>query len=235
MTNISSDVPAESIERLKSTVLFSGVSEKEIESFVKIKKPVLLAVSENETYRLLREHTHMIGLVLEGSANIYSVDYEGNRTLVKLLRRGATSGTLYSTLDFHNTLIEINAQTDCEIMLIHPESVFIFDPKIPEIQHNILVNLIGSQRELFGEIGDHISCLSQRSVRDKILKYLKLVSEREHSYSFAIEFSRDELANYLAVDRASLSRSLGELKREGVIDFRKNEFVILSKSFIQYK
>ena len=94
--------------------------------------------------------------------------------------------------------------------------------------------MASSQRELFISMSEHVLCLSQKSIRDKILRYLKIQSERCRAYEFDIPFSREEFASYLAVDRASLSRSLSELKREGIIDFKKSRFRILTTKHFQY-
>lgn len=77
-------------------------------------------------------------------------------------------------------------------------------------------------------------CLSQKNIRDKIMRFLKICSESARSYEFDISMSREELAAFLAVDRASLSRSLGKLKREGIIDFQKRHFKILTTRYFQY-
>ena len=168
----------------------------------------------------------MIGLVFKGNIQIFSVGYDGSRTILKSIREGETSGILYSTLDYYNSVIELTADTDAYFMLIDPNSIFIVEKSLAVIQHNI--------RQVFIDISQHMVILSQRSIRDKVLKYLQITSNSIHSYSFKIIFSREELASYLAVDRASLSRTLGELKKEGIIDFKKNKFKILDSRYFMY-
>ena len=119
--------------------------------------------------------------------------------------------------------------------MIPPEKIFIAEEKLAMIQQKIVVNMIASQRQVYLELSEHLSCLTQRNIRDKILKFLKNRCEQEHSLSFSVPFSREELANYLAVDRASLSRSLSELKSNGILDFRKNKFTILNTNIFKYE
>lgn len=80
----------------------------------------------------------------------------------------------------------------------------------------------------------HLACLSKRTVRDKVMRFLYYYAERVRCYEFTVPFSREELADYLAVDRASLSRTLGELKKEGVIDFNRSRFRILGTRLFKY-
>ena len=224
----------EYIPLLERQILFSGLSAEDISLFIQHSNPFFENIQKGQTFQLPNEHMRMIGLVFKGNIQIFSVGYDGSRTILKSIREGETSGILYSTLDYYNSVIELTADTDAFFLLIDPNSIFIVEKSLAVIQHNILVNLLASQRQVFIDISQHMVILSQRSIRDKVLKYLQITSNRVHSYSFKIIFSREELASYLAVDRASLSRTLGELKKEGIIDFKKNKFKILDSRYFMY-
>lgn len=225
----------EHLELLRNQLLFSGLNEQEIFMFIQYAQPYYENLKYGQSIRIAGEYSHMTGLVISGGTYLYSLDYDGNKTLLKFIGQNEGSGTIYSIFDYYNSLLELTANEDSEIILIPPEKIFIADEKLAIIQQKIVVNMIASQRQAFLDISEHLSCLSQRNIKDKILKFLKIRCEREHSYSFEIPFSREELANYLAVDRASLSRSLGELRDEGIIDFRKNKFTILQTSAFKYE
>ncbi|MEE1318358.1 MAG: Crp/Fnr family transcriptional regulator [Ruminococcus sp.] len=235
MKNFTEYFRDEHLTLLRHHILLSGLSEHEIFMFIQHSKPLYIHLTEGKSNRISGIHSHMIGIVFSGYTYIYNVDYEGNKTLLKSIGKDETSGTLYAMFDYFHSLIELTAKEDSDILLIPPESLFIADEKLAVIQQKILVNMLASQRQHFLEISEHIACLSQRNIRDKILNFLKVRCEREHSYNFTIPYSREELANYLAVDRASLSRSLGELKNEGIIDFKKNQFTILSTAHFKYE
>ena len=131
-------------------------------------------------------------------------------------------------------LFEAVADTESKLALFSPSSLLVTNEKAAVVQHKVFVNVVMSQRELFVRLSEHLLCLSQKTIRDKILRFLKIQSERCRAYEFDIPFSREEFASYLAVDRASLSRSLSELKREGIIDFKKSRFRILTTKHFQY-
>ena len=76
---------------------------------------------------------------------------------------------------------------------------------------------------------NRIAILSQRGMRDRVLTYLILQASRRADDSFQISFSREELADYLCVNRSALSHELSLMEREGLIQFRKNQFTILPK------
>lgn len=217
----------EHLPLLRHHILFSGLTDHEIFMFIQYSKPLYLHLKENRSKRITEKHTHMIGIVFSGNTHVYNIDSDGNKTLLKEVNKNETSGTLYAMLDYYNSLIELCATEDSDVLFIPPEALFITDDKLASIQHKILTNMLATQRQIFLEITAHLTCLSKRSIKEKVLRFLKNYCQSKHSYSFSVPFSREELANYLAVDRASLSRTLGELKNEGIIDFRKNHFTIL--------
>lgn len=217
----------EHIIKLRRQLLFSGLSDHEIFMFIQHSKPDYMRLRQGASVRIANKYSHMIGLVFSGGTYVYTVDYGGNKALLKSIENGENSGTLYAMFDYYNSLIELTASEDCELLFIAPEALFIADERLAVIQQKILVNMLASQRQSFLEISEHLACLSKRSIRGKIMHLIKIYSEREHSNTIFLPFSREELANYLAVDRASLSRTLGELKRDNIIDFHKNRFTIL--------
>lgn len=217
----------EHIVKLRSQLLFSGLSDHEIFMFIQHSKPSYMRLRMGSTVQIANKYSHMIGLVFSGGVYVYTVDYGGNKTMLKAIKNGESSGTLYAMFDYYNSLIELTASEDCELLFIEPEALFIAEKTLAVIQQKILVNMLASQRQSFLDISEHLACLSKRSIRGKIMHLIKIYSEREHSNTVHLPYSREELASYLAVDRASLSRTLGELKRDNIIDFRKNCFTIL--------
>ena len=227
------NIKTKHFSQLHDKVLFSGLSDSEIYTFVQRAKPYYVSIDEGQTVTLEKSYSNMISVVLSGDVLISSTDIEGNKTLIKSITEGESSGSLYSMLDYRNSLIEIEGREDSEVILIDPDSLFVTDAKIAVIQQKMLVNLIKSQHGLFDNLSKRMYCLTQRSIRDKIIKYLGFCSERSRSLRFDIPHTREDLAGYLAVDRASLSRSLGELRREKIIDFNKNHFIILDEYYFK--
>ena len=217
---------------LHDKVLFNGLTDSEIYEFVQHSKPYYISLYQGQTISLEKQYSNMISVVVSGDVLISSTDSNGNKTYIKTFTEGESSGSLYSILDYSNTLIEIEGKEDSEVILIDPDSLYVTDKKIAVIQQKMLVNLIRSQKGLFNAISERMYCLTQRSIREKILRFLSYCHNSNGSTEFDIPMTREELASYLAVDRAALSRSLGELKRAGIIDFHKNHFIILDTELL---
>ena len=69
--------------------------------------------------------------------------------------------------------------------------------------------------------------MSQRTTRDKILSYLSMESQKNKSSKFDIPFNRQQLADFLSVDRSALSKEMCKMRDEGIFKFNKNHFELL--------
>ena len=72
-----------------------------------------------------------------------------------------------------------------------------------------------------------IDVISRRTTREKLLSYLNYEARRQGSGSFDIPFDRQGLADYLEVDRSGLSLEISKLRKEGILESRKNHFTLL--------
>lgn len=232
MKNFTEIFNDEIIKELQKQLLFSGLDEEEIYLFILHAKPKYIHLERNESVEFAEKFDHMMCVVYRGKINVYSIEYDGYKTLLKNLSSGNKSCQMYTMFDYANELVEFTASEESDLILVDPESILIGEKSLALIQQKILVNVIASQRQYFLDLSEHLSIVSQRSIRDKIVRFLSIQSRNHGKNEFEIPFSRDELANYLAVDRASLSRMLGCMKKEGIIDFKKNRFVLINLELI---
>ena len=70
---------------------------------------------------------------------------------------------------------------------------------------------------------------SRRTIREKVLSYLSDESRRNESSYFTIPFTRQQMADFLAVDRSALSKELSKMKQDGLIEFERNQFHLMLK------
>lgn len=224
----------ENLELLKAQPLFLGLNEEEIIKFISISKPIILEMEPGRSIRLEPGIEKRIGFIIEGDVKAYAIDYSGNRTVVNSIDKYSSVEPVISTLHSYNMLVEISTGVPSRVVLFKPEYIYETIEEIAAVQHKLAVSFMKYERRLLVTLTEHILCIAQKTTRDKIMRYLFIRSEAAHSYEFDIPLSREEMAEYLTVDRASLSRSLGELKREGIIDFRKNHFKILDANHFKY-
>lgn len=219
---------------LQKHPFFAGLSAEEAKRFILHAEPDLIELEPEQHYIIEAGANRRLGVVISGSVRVFTVDYSGNKTVINKLQDHGSIGTMQFMVEYYNMLFEVIADEPSLILMFDPLSMTVAKDDIVHVQHKILVNLMSYQRQLFITISEHLVCLSQKNLRDKVLRYLQIKSDKARSYSFDIPLSREDLAAYLAVDRASLSRTLGELKREGAIDFKKNHFEILDMTFFRF-
>lgn len=162
------------------------------------------------------------GIVTKGQIATYNFDYFGNRNILTVFDKGNSFGEAIVCMKI-NFPHEIIAMIDCSILWIEYESLK-KSKYYEKILNNLLI-LISSKNLILNK---KLNVLSKRTTREKILSYLleqkKFLKSNEN---IEINLNRNEMADYLAIDRSNLSRELGKLKKEGLIDFNKNKFKLL--------
>ena len=90
----------------------------------------------------------------------------------------------------------------------------------------LMRNLLAVLAEKNLQFSEKLTYMTQRSTRQKLLSYLSAESLRRGAREFEIPFNRQQLADYLSVDRSALSGELSKLRGEGLLDYRKNKFTL---------
>ena len=173
---------------------------------------------------ILAENTKVeyFGIITNGKIALSNFDYFGNRNILNVFEKGDS---------FAEALVSLEIQIPHEVISLTDSSIIWIEYKslskslyYQKILNNLL-NIISTKNLILNK---KLQILSKRTTREKILEYLsnqkKLLSLDSN---FEINLNRNEMADYLALDRSNLSRELGKLKKEGIIDFEKNKFKLL--------
>ena len=173
---------------------------------------------------ILAENTKIeyFGIITNGKIALSNFDYFGNRNILNVFEKGDSFAEALVSLEIQIPH-EVISLTDSSIVWIEYKSLSksLYYQKIL----NNLLNIISTKNLILNK---KLQILSKRTTREKILEYL---SNQKKTLSldsnFEINLNRNEMADYLALDRSNLSRELGKLKKEGIIDFKKNKFKLL--------
>ena len=183
----------------------------------------------DKKYTILGEGTpaKYIGIVLSGSAQIAQVDYFGNRSILSEIGPSEVFAEAFACAETKELPVTVIANEPSEIMLIDCSHILHTCQNHCGFHQQLIYNLmkdLAAKTLLFHQ---RIEITSKRSTREKLMTYLLMQAKKVDSNSFDIPFDRQELADYLEVDRSGLSAEIGKLKKEGVIDSYKNHFVLL--------
>lgn len=172
-----------------------------------------------------------MGIVLCASVIVVKEDAWGNRNIMAKIGEGQIFAESFACAREKVLDVSVTAVGNCKVIFLDMNKILskCSDEKCYHIRlvRNIMYELANKNLRL----NEKLSHMSRRNTKDKVLSYLSSVSDKKKSPEFDIPFDRQQLADFLSVDRSALSAQLGELKRQGIIDYRKNHFVLKNTCF----
>lgn len=216
----------EKLEFLKKLPIFFNLKDEEIISVLKFFKYYEESFKKNDFIFEIEKKIDKIGIIIFGEINIIKEDFWGNRNILNKFREGEIFGEVFS-LSKASSNIMVEASQDCRILFLDLKNFSIENKKNSEEITKFLSNIFKislKKNILFTEKLEHIS---KKSIREKIISYLSTEAQKNKTNSFLIKFDRQELADYLFVERSALSRELSSMKKDRLIDYKKNHFTLI--------
>ena len=211
---------------IRSSQLFSGISEKELTTMLSCLETRKEHISKNTFLLRAGDRAESIGLVLEGKVLIIQEDIWGNRNIVSKVGTGQVFAAAYACAPGSVLNVSVVAETAVTVLYVNVKRILQLCPSACAHHSRIIRNLLG---ELAGKnlrLSEKLTHMGQRTTREKLMSYLSAEAQRLGRYEFDIPFSRQQLADYLAVERSGLSLELGKMQKEGLLEFHKNHFVL---------
>lgn len=216
------------VERICKNALFEGMELQEIETLVGCLRPVQRTYQKNEVIWQEGDHVHTVGLVVEGKVLILRDDFWGNRSILGEAAAGGLFGESYACAPGQPVTVSVLAAEDCTVVFLEIAQALAVCGQACSFHLRMIQNLmqILAQKNLM--LSRKIDHISRRSTREKLLAFLSYHAQEQGSATFDIPFNRQELADYLSVDRSALSQELGRMKRDGLVEFTRSHFTLLS-------
>lgn len=204
---------------LSQIPLFRGVSDKELEEMNRNGMMRPMHFEKNEVIFHMGDAVSETGIVISGSVRIENIDLWGNRSILSHIPSGHVFGETYALCE-EPLMVSAVAAEPSEILFLNLRKA------VGTGQNALLQNLllISMQKNL--ALSSRIFCTTPKTIRERLLVYLTAQAVRHKNTSFEIPFNRQELADYLNLDRSALSKELGRMRDEGILEFRKNKFVL---------
>lgn len=218
--NLNSD-----ITQIGKTALFTGMTETEIRDVFRELGAHAKNFSRGEQILRAGDTTSEMGIVLSGSVTIENSDLWGNRTILSLAGEGDFFAEVYAVFGDEPLLIDVCANEDCRILFLGIGDLL--RQKAEGWQNRVIRNLlmISSRKNL--TLSGRAFHTAPKTIRGRIMAYLDTMSLQKRSREFDIPFDRQQMADYLNVERTALSKELGKMKRDGMIEFNRNHFRII--------
>lgn len=203
-----------------------GISEKDMESLLPCLSAKEMEYKKGETIFYAGDRPDFIGIVLKGNAHVVQEDYWGNRTILTDIQEGDLFGEAFSCAEVPTLPVSVFAQEASVILLIDAKRILTVCSSTCTFHSRLIRNLmklIANKNIMLTRKMEHIT---KRTTRDKVLSYLSACAIAKGSNNFSIAFNRQELADYLSVERSALSNTLCKMRDDGLIAFEKNKFVL---------
>ena len=217
---------------LKNSPFFKGLSDREILSILQCVNATTISRKRDSYIFRAGDSTEVMGLVVSGGVLIIQEDLWGHRNILSKCHAGDFFGEPYAASPGAVLNISVVADEDCEIILLHVQRLLTSCPTACEHHQKLIRNLVSVLANKILILNDKITHVGKRSTRDKLLSYLSAESIRQSSLSFDIPFDRQQLADYLSVERSAMSTELGKLRDEGMLSFRKNHFCLNRDAYL---
>lgn len=214
-------------EVLRRCSLFDNIKDDNLMEMLGCLGAKVIKYNKRGTIFKEGEPAKYIGIVLSGSVQIVRIDYYGNRSIVSDINPSELFGESFACAGVEHIPIDAVAAEDAEIMLIDCRRVITSCSNACEFHNQLVLNLLKVVASKNLAFNRKIEITSQRTTRDKLMTYLMQQAKKKGSDSFKIPYDRQELADYLEVDRSGLSAEISKLRREGIIESKRSWFKLL--------
>ncbi len=201
---------------LHTAALFSGISDDELAVMLSYLGARIDTFPKGS--RLLRagEQVEEVGLVLAGSTLIVQEDIWGNRNILSKTGPGQTFAEVFACAP--GAVLNVSVEAIRRVLSVCPSAC--------SHHSRIIRNLLDELAEKNLRLNEKLTHMAQRTTRAKLMSYFSAEAQRRSVYEFDIPFSRQQLADYLGVERSGLSVELGKMRDEGLLDFHKSHFLL---------
>lgn len=214
----------EFVPLLKRTKLFSGVGDDDISTMLSCLEARLLTYKKGEHVLRQGEHLSDILVLAEGSLHIQRDDYWGNRSILGHIGVGEIFGEAYVAPESGTLLNDVIAVEDSAVFFFDVKRVISTCSSACRFHTMVVQNLFFAISEKNRGLVQKLDYMSRRTTREKLLSYLSEEAKKQNSASITLPFNRQQLADYLSVDRSAMSNELCKMRDEGLLEFEKNRF-----------
>ena len=212
---------------LNNCLMFAGIQEADLAALLDCVSARQKRYKKNSFIFITGDKIDCLGIVLSGAVHIMREDFWGKRKILARVEPGGMFGEAFVCAGIENMPVSVMAAEETEIVFLNSRritgpcsSACAFHTRLI----NNLTLLLAKKNVALVQKLEHIT---QPNTREKLLSYLSEQARLAGKSKFIIPFNREELADYLSVERSAMSAELSKMNREGIVQYRKNNFELL--------
>lgn len=217
----------ENIQVLENSLLFNNISVEELNNLLHCLKPTIKEYNKGEYIFTTGQSVNTIGLVLDGNIIIENNDVWGNRNIIDTVTVGEIFGENYAFIMNEPILVDVVSAKNSKVVFFEINKILNLCSNVCTYHNSIIKNLLTISSVKCLNLSKKILITTPKTIREKLLSYLSYVSKSMNSTTFDIPYNRQELADYLNVDRSALSYEISKMQKENFFTNTKNHFQLL--------
>lgn len=215
------------LELLSNTPLFHDISRDDVKDLLDCMNSHIEEFPKESFIFLAGNEPSGIGIMLEGRANIIKEDIFGNRSIIGNVEKGDIFGEVFACAQIHELPVSVETETYSKVLIMDYKKIITTCSSNCRFHNMLIKNMLQilAHKNLY--LNNKNDILASRTTRDKIMKFLETVAGQKDSLSFDIPYNRQELADFLAINRSAMTKELIKMQEEGIVSFNKNHFELL--------
>ncbi len=214
---------------LAQTPLFAGVDPSDVGAMLNCLGMFERHFTQGSRIHRMGDEISTVGIVEQGRVRIENVDVWGNVSIVGLRGAGDMFGEVYAAVPGEPLLVDVVADEDSTVLFLNLGKMLASCPKRCPRHELVARNLTTALARQSLAFSRRIFHVAPKTIRGKLLAYLSDRAERAGTREFDIPLNRQQLADYLGVDRSALSAELSRMRAAGIIECRRSHFVLLGE------
>jgi CRP-like cAMP-binding protein len=212
---------------LSSHPLFDSIEQQEVEKLLECLVTYTKNYKKNEYIIQEGSLVSFIGVLINGSVFMEKEDYSGNIYFYTEIPKDYLFGEVFICPQLLNSTVNYRANSDCTILFIKYDSILHLCSKCCQGHQQLNTNLINLLALKCRSLIEKIEIISKKTIRERVMAYLELQAQKEHSKEVISPLNHKELASFLCINRSALVRELHRMKEEQLINFDRNKYILL--------
>ncbi|MDR0862750.1 MAG: Crp/Fnr family transcriptional regulator [Oscillospiraceae bacterium] len=210
--------------------LFQGIAESDLSSLLACLSSVRRRFAKGDFVFSADDAAAQVGVVLEGGVNIIQEDYWGNRVILSHVETGELFGEAFACAGVPKLPVSVVAAEASVILLIDLARIVTTCSSACAFHAGMLQNLLQILARKNLSLIRKMEHVTRRTTREKLLSYLSARAKEVGYPSFDVPFNRQEMADYLAVDRSAMSAELSKMQSDGLLTYARSHFELRANS-----
>ena len=196
-------------------MVFDGINEIDVKKLLNEFNALTLHFKKESTILSNVSNTASFFIVQSGKVNVVRYNFNGTKTIMEKLDKGDIFGSFSGTIDDDLYVI---ADSECDIITFEYNKLINRTGRNVEAHNRLVDNVLNKIADKLISYNERIEVLTEKTIRDKLLKYFGYLSKKQITKSIVIPFTLSDLSDYLAVDRSAMMREIKYMNDDGLIE-----------------